>query len=502
MSTQSDRAGRTAQAGAAWPRHTSAWHGGTCLDHAELRTIHEYRPTASQTLAGPSAPCRLRSRSNEGRVAKQRTRGHCSLARGRFAVLLTAVIVHGSGPPFTYRIGQRPDRELRVNVKEFRLRNQTKTSNERQAAADQVPPSMVNDPGPIRELAERLDDLTTAVAKSARFEDLHENVRAAWKLTPESYLDLKAATDTPERRDNLHAQIAAAFEPLLRDGVLGPGTLPPNEESSRRAVDSQVGRAASRSPAGAARPGGPRTDRQARRAGLPGILRGVHHAAGRPDPLRPDRRPTGSARRRLTYEAEATAQLREEARSRVPDHYDTYTRGEVLVEAGPDDRRGAAHPAAPRARRRHGRARFRRPGPARPRESSRWSRRSTSWRRSYVCRREPRFVRDPRRVAMICGLVILALALVRILVGPDLERRGRPGRHRRDDRGDRLQPELRHDGHVRPVDLDLHRAGDRDPSLPGRDGGDGGGRAHLERGPHPHQADQGRRHRGARPTSS
>ena len=63
------------------------------------------------------------------------------------------MVVHGSGPPFTFRMGERPERELRVNVREFKLRNQTKTSNERQAAADQVPPEMVNDPGPIRELA-------------------------------------------------------------------------------------------------------------------------------------------------------------------------------------------------------------------------------------------------------------------------------------------------------------------------------------------------------------
>ena len=78
----------------------------------------------------------------EGRVAKQRTR----------ATLIGSVVVSmrhvrgrssmAPGPPFTYRIGQRPDRELRVNVKEFRIRNQTKTSNERQAAADQVPPSL------------------------------------------------------------------------------------------------------------------------------------------------------------------------------------------------------------------------------------------------------------------------------------------------------------------------------------------------------------------------
>ena len=42
--------------------------------------------------------------------------------------------------------------------------------------------------------------------------------------------------------------------------------------------------------------------------------------------------------------------------------------------------------------------------------------------------------------------------------------------------------------------LDLRRAGDRPRPFPGHDGGDRGGRAHAQRSPHPHQADQGRRH--------
>src|SRR6516162_6657157 len=105
----------------------------------------------------------------EGRLAKQRTRA-ALLALVAVSVVMSAVIVHGTGPPFTYRIGERPERQIRVNVPEFKLRNQTKTSNERQAAADQVSPAFINDPAPIRELAERLDDLTTAVARSSRFE--------------------------------------------------------------------------------------------------------------------------------------------------------------------------------------------------------------------------------------------------------------------------------------------------------------------------------------------
>ena len=45
----------------------------------------------------------------EGRVAKQRTRA-AQIALVVVSMLVCAAIVHGPGPPFTYRIGQRPDR--------------------------------------------------------------------------------------------------------------------------------------------------------------------------------------------------------------------------------------------------------------------------------------------------------------------------------------------------------------------------------------------------------
>jgi putative nucleotidyltransferase with HDIG domain len=348
----------------------------------------------------------------EGRVAKQRTRA-VQIALVAISMLVCAALVHGSGPPFTYRIGQRPDRQLRVKVKDFRIRNQTKTSNERQAAADQVPPSLINDPGPIQELAEKLDDLTVVIAKSARLEDLHENVRSVWKLTPESYLDLKAATDTPERRDNLHAQITGAFTPMLRDGVLGPDTLPPNEESSRLLSIRKAGEPVSAArpvprdrvvPERIVKPEGPVYQEfcsvfTSARVGQ--ILFGL--IAGQLDNM-----PT------LKYEADATAQLREDARNRVPDHYDTYAHGEVLVDQGQTI--GEEQLILLRLEHDASLAEL---------GFGDWARRIVGifalvtalyfLTGSYVYRREPRFARDPGRVAMICGLVILALAIVRIV---------------------------------------------------------------------------------------
>src|SRR5262249_60327224 len=109
------------------------------------------------------------------RLARKRTR-LAWLSVLTVSCVVTAAIVHGSGRAFTYRVGERPDRELRVNVREFKIRNQTKPSNERQAAADQVPPVMVHNPAPIRELALRLDDLAVTVAKAPRFEDIRSPV--------------------------------------------------------------------------------------------------------------------------------------------------------------------------------------------------------------------------------------------------------------------------------------------------------------------------------------
>src|SRR5262249_52478771 len=146
---------------------------------------------------------------------------------------ITAAIVHGSGAPFTYRLGQRPRREIRVNVPEFHRLNQKETNAARQKGVDQVATSMVNDPAPIPDLASPLVELTVAIAQAPSFEALDEGLKTKWKLDQAIYDELKAATDTPARRDVLPRQIEAAFGPLIRDGVLGPDTLPRNEEASR-----------------------------------------------------------------------------------------------------------------------------------------------------------------------------------------------------------------------------------------------------------------------------
>jgi putative nucleotidyltransferase with HDIG domain len=348
----------------------------------------------------------------QSRTARQRAKLF-SLSLVALTVLATSAIVHGSGPAFTYRLGQRPDREIRVNVPEFRIRNQTKTSNERQAAADQVPPSMVNDPAPIKDLAERLDDLTVTIAKSQRFEELPATLVSTWKLKPETYLDIKAATDTPQRRDNLHVQIAKAFEPLLDAGVLGPGALPRNEETSRTLSIRNVDQPRSEArvfprervvPERIVKPDGPVAREFIAAFTAPRVGETLFQLVA--DRL--DGRPT------LKYEQDETSLLREIARSKVPDLYDSFNKGEVLVEQGQaigeeqlillrmeHDEANSLLTIGERARRAMGililvSALFILTG-------------------YYVARHEPTIAADLGRTATICALIVICLGVVRLL---------------------------------------------------------------------------------------
>ena len=364
------------------------------------------KPNRAQLRSFPSVSLQ------QGRIARQRAR-LVSFSLVALTVLATSAIVHGSGPPFVYRLGERPDREIRVKVKEFRIRNQTKTSNERQAAADQVPLVMINDPAPIKDLAERLDDLTVTIAKSQRYEDVDPVLVSTWKLKPEAYLDIKAATDTPQRRDNLHVQIAKAFEPLLDAGVLGPGALPRNEESSRTLAIRNVGESSDEARIF------PRERVVPERIVKPdGGVAKEFVAAFTPSRVgetlfqlvadRLDGRPT------LTFDQEETARLREIARNAVGEKFDPYREGDVLVEKG----QAIGEEQLILLRMEHDAAiaeltlgeKIQRALGILALVSSLFILAGF-----YVAHHERRIASDLGRVAMLCALVVLCLGIVRLL---------------------------------------------------------------------------------------
>ncbi len=366
------------------------------------------RPKLSRAQLRPSNPIALQ----QGRLARQRDR-LARLAVVGFAIVATAAIVHGSGPFFTYRLGQRPDREIRVNVDQFQRRNLIRTNTERQARADQVPPSMVNDPAPIKDLAGLLGDLVDAIAKAPTFDSVPESYRSQWKLTPDLYDDIREASDTPERHEDLKRRINQAFEPLIRDGVLGPDILPRHEEASRILAVHLKGEPREQAHLV------PRERVMHERLDKPEGPVGKEFIAAFSPPslglglftLIADRlagHPT------LSFEEPYTNQLREKARNAVDDVYEVYRKGELLVEQGQEIREEQLlllreeHEVANAQTSTW--ARFRRAGSVLVLAAAMFALIGY-----YIHRHEPLIAGDLRRIFSICSLSVVALGLARLL---------------------------------------------------------------------------------------
>ena len=345
------------------------------------------------------------------RSARQRDRWS-RLAVVAVAVVATAAIVHGPGPFFTFRLGQRPDREIRVNVDQFQRRNLIRTNTERQAKADQVPPAMINNPEPIVDLADRLDDLVAAVAKAPTFDMVPESIRGLWKLSPALYDDIREASDTPERLEDIRRRIRKAFEPLIRDGVLGPDVLPRNEEMNR---SLSVRLATERHEQAHLVP----RDRVIRERldKVDGPVGKDFIAAFNPAALGQglfgliaDRLPGYPT---LSYEESYTTQLRDQARASVTDIFDTYHRNELLVPQGQEIseeqlwllRAELEASNAVRTWDDH----LRRAGSALVLSAAMFALIGY-----YIARHEPRISNDLGRIASICSLSVMALFVARL----------------------------------------------------------------------------------------
>ena len=279
--------------------------------------------------------------------------------------------------------------------------------------ADQVPPSMANDPAPIRDLSERLVDLVEAIAKAPTFDAVPESFRSLWKLTPALFDDIREASDTPERRDDLRRRITKAFEPLIRDGVLGPDILPRHEEASLILavhLTSQAREAAHLVPR--ERVMHERLDNPANPIGKEFI------AAFNPPSLgaglfaliadRLAGHPT------LVFEEAYTNKLREAARKGVADFMEVYRKGELLVEQGQE----IGEEQLLLLREEHEVAkselsfatRFRRAGSVLVLAAAMFALIGY-----YIYRHEPLIAGDLRRIFSICSLSVGALGLARLV---------------------------------------------------------------------------------------
>jgi len=283
------------------------------------------RPKPVRAHLRPSSPINL----GQARAALRRER-LVRLGVVTVAILATAAIVHGGGPPFTFRLGQRPARQVRA-ILSFQRVNEFRTNNAREDAAAKVPPSMLNDPAPIKDLADRLDDLVEAVPRAADADALREVVGAAW--TPDTAtLDLlKAAADAPAKRTDLHRRIDRAFKPLVRYGILGPDILPRQEEGGRFLLVRSLGQGDDESaqvaremvlPGHIAKPDGPIAREFAAAFAPPRLGQALFGLVA----------PKLAGVPTLRFEEQATSRARKLAFAQVEDKYDTYRKGDVLVD--------------------------------------------------------------------------------------------------------------------------------------------------------------------------
>lgn len=147
--------------------------------------------------------------------------------------LITAALVHGTGPPFGFRSGQKPNREIRLKVDAIERRNTLRSNAMRQIREDSVAPRMLHNPKPIQDLIKSVEDLATAAGQINRVEELPPNVTLIWgMISPDLFEDLREANDLPERREQFSRELQEAFNPVLREGVLSPTPLPRQDQGA------------------------------------------------------------------------------------------------------------------------------------------------------------------------------------------------------------------------------------------------------------------------------
>jgi putative nucleotidyltransferase with HDIG domain len=349
-----------------------------------------------------------------GEARKARVRARASKLLLVLATIVTSVaLVYGTGPPFTFRLGERPSRPVLSNVASFHRRDPQKTNAERRARAEAVAPLLTNDPAPLHELQEQLDDLVDAVARVHDVHDLPARLVRVWNLGEATFLDLRAATDSPERRSALHTQVQHGFDPLLQRGVLGPDELPADEQLHPRlriregTEDPAHARLVDRDqivPERIAKPDG--VVAQGFAQAFTNVALGERLFAMIADKL--------AATPTLHYEETLTRQEREAASSSVRDAFTEYRRGDVLVGQGEPITED--HLSVLRLEHQTANAQF---GV------------SDHMRRCLavlglvaglfallgysLARTDPRITTSARRLAVLCGLFVASLGLARLL---------------------------------------------------------------------------------------
>lgn len=344
------------------------------------------------------------------------------LARGRrlrlailvVSCLASAALVHGFGPPFGFRLGQRLNRETRLNVDQISRRNSLRSNAQRQIREDAVAPRMLHNPNPIEDRIKSIEDLAAAAGRVKQVDELGPGILQAWgTISADLFEDLHEANDVPERREQFSRDLRDAFSPVLREGILSPTPLPRIDQNATQfairleSEDDTKSRLVTRDHVSPERLGRPDSDFAKHFVSSfrpPEFGRRLFELVD--DKL--------AASPTLTYDERETLLARERARDEVPDIFDQFKRGDLIVEQSqPIDAE-----TLDLLRLEHDRS------------TALFTHRDVAlrWVASiglcialygllgiYLTRNEPRLASDTADIALLCGLINICLAAMRIL---------------------------------------------------------------------------------------
>ncbi|QDU63188.1 hypothetical protein Pan216_40630 [Planctomycetes bacterium Pan216] len=185
------------------------------------------------------------SRGESSRLKKTNSRPERGLSKyllqlliGALTVVGTSVLVSYGGIPFPFRAGDRAEREIRLKTG-LKIANETKTRNEREAAASETALEFILNPTPYIDLKEELFELLDAVASQSDYEKLGAE-RSEWNLGLDQFKSLRTLVPDRHALFNVEMKLDKVFEPFLSEGVLDETTLPP--EGKRNATVISVHR--------------------------------------------------------------------------------------------------------------------------------------------------------------------------------------------------------------------------------------------------------------------
>jgi hypothetical protein len=154
------------------------------------------------------------------------------IALGVAAAVVLCVVMRGWDPPFVYRAGHVPQRDVTARVS-FEAPSLAETDAARDRARRQARPVYVRDPQPLDELVAALESALEEVLAAESLAALDPRVWADFRAPSEAasaaseqdsqdrFEPLRGALADDRNLARFHQDLAAALEPLRRHGVLG-----------------------------------------------------------------------------------------------------------------------------------------------------------------------------------------------------------------------------------------------------------------------------------------